>query len=134
MTLENAALITLLALSALAPHPAMAANSEATPERWSFLITYGEESCPVAEEGEIVVCAERPESERYRIPETVREKIEHPHTGAQSLTAATETMDGFARLSRINSCSVVGTGGFTGCQALALREWFAERREDGVRE
>ena len=128
-----------LSLSPVSPLYAQETDGETAPaaaienERWSFLITYGEEDCPEAQEGEILVCAERPESERYRIPSTVYKKPELPHTGDQSLTAANETLEGFARLSRPNSCSVVGSNGWTGCQAAALRQWFAEKREDGVR-
>ncbi|NJM49545.1 MAG: hypothetical protein HC843_00455 [Sphingomonadales bacterium] len=126
----------IFASLAINPHCAIAKSvpeTEAPPERWSFLITYGEERCPLAEEGEIVVCAERPESERYRIPATVYQKPELPHSGDRSLAAATESLDNIARMARPDSCSAVGSNGFTGCQAKALREWFAQRREDGVR-
>ncbi|MFC4291127.1 hypothetical protein ACFOWX_01730 [Sphingorhabdus arenilitoris] len=134
-------LLKLSALSGLCAISAIAAQADAkskaeperATERWSFLITYGDENCPQAADDEIVVCAERPEAERYRIPANVYQKPKLPHTGDRSLAAATESLDDVARLARPSSCSAVGSNGFTGCQAKALREWFAERREDGVR-
>jgi hypothetical protein len=136
MTKAHRCLIRLTLLSGIAsfsaPVAAMVPDVTTSPERWSFLITYGDENCPAPSDDEIIVCAERPESERFRIPEPVRVKKPPPHTGDQSLTAATETLDGFARLSRPGSCSAVGSGGFSGCTAAALRQWFAERREAGI--
>jgi len=124
MTFKPLILIVAAAL-ALSSSPAAEAQDD-TAERWSFLITYGEESCPPAQDDEIVVCAERPESERYRIPKNVRVK-KRVSTGVQSLASATRTLDGLARQSRPNGCSVSGSNGFTGCQAAAIRRWFAER-------
>ena len=109
----------------------VAANPETLPDgsqRWSFLVTYGDEQCPPAQGNEIVVCARLPESERYRIPGPLREpKADTPAMGA-SWTAQVESYENVARLSRPDSCSSVGSYGWSGCAAKALREWFAERR------
>ena len=53
---------------------AMPAHATDKPERITSLIVYGEDPCPQSEGEEIVVCARRPESERYRIPKKLREK------------------------------------------------------------
>ena len=123
--------------AALLATPALAAAEVPTLEapeilpdgtqRWSFLVTYGDEQCPPPQDDEIIVCARLPESERYRIPEPLREK--KPDTvGGMSWASHVESYDNVARLSRPNSCSAVGSYGWTGCAAQALRDWFAERR------
>lgn len=118
-------------LSTLSPAKAEEGTAAAEPERWSILVTYGEDKCPESDEGEIVVCANRPEEERYRIPKAVRdkEKEEEAHYAA-SWTAQFQNHEDEARLGRPNSCSPVGSNGFTGCQADMLRDWFAQRNID----
>lgn len=96
------------------------------PERISFLVAFGEEKCREAVGDEIVVCATVPEGERYRIPVALRKK-EQVVTD-RSWSSAVETLDEFARDLRPDSCSVNGSGGFTGCTQAMLRQWFAERR------
>ncbi len=98
------------------------------PEKISFLTTFGEEKCPEADNAdEIVVCATAPEGDRYRIPKDLRQGEDEP-ASSQSWASAVESLDEEARTMRPNSCSVVGTGGFTGCTQAMLREWFAARR------
>ena len=99
-------------------------------ERWSILVTYGEDDCPDSTNGEIVVCANRPEEERYRIPKDIRDRDKEEQAHATSWTAQFQNHEEEARLGRPNSCSTVGTNGFTGCQAAMLRQWFAERNVD----
>ncbi|MEP2101738.1 MAG: hypothetical protein ABJP02_09525 [Parasphingorhabdus sp.] len=101
-----------------------------TPERFSVLVTYGDDICPEGEPDEIVVCAQRPESERYRIPKELRQ-AEEESGGEQSWSSTVASHEEAARPSRPNSCSVVGTNGWSGCRAALLRQWFAERREMG---
>jgi hypothetical protein len=96
------------------------------PERISFLVAFGEEKCREPVGDEIVVCAAMPENERYRIPVALRQK-ERVLTD-RSWSSAVETLDSFARDLRPNSCSVNGSGGFTGCTQKLLQTWFAERR------
>lgn len=100
-----------------------------TPERINILVTFGDDECPEAEGDEIVVCAQRPESERYRIPPELRES-EEEQAGEQSWSSAVASHDEAARPGRPGSCSVVGTYGFSGCQAAIMRQWFDERRTD----
>lgn len=116
---------------ALVGSPVFAAADEAdTPERFSVLLTYGDDECPEPVGDEIVVCANQPESERYRIPKDLR-RTEEDRAAEQSWTSRVETQDEIARSSRPGSCSVIGTNGFSGCQSAALRRWFEERREAG---
>lgn len=96
------------------------------PERISFLVAFGEEKCREPVGDEIVVCANLPENERYRIPIALRKK--ETVVTDQSWSSAIETLDSFARDLRPNSCSVNGSGGFTGCTQQLLQTWFAERR------
>jgi hypothetical protein len=96
------------------------------PERISFLVAIGDEKCREPEGDEIVVCATVPENERYRIPVALRKK-ERVVTD-RSWSSAVDTLDSFAADLRPNSCSVNGTGGFTGCTQKMLQQWFAERR------
>jgi hypothetical protein len=96
------------------------------PERISFLVAFGEEKCREPVGDEIVVCATVPENERYRIPLALREK--EKVVTDRSWSSAVETLDSFARDLRPNSCSVNGSGGFTGCTQKLLQTWFAERR------
>ena len=121
----------LIAAPALATNaPPVAENIETLPDgtqRWSFLVTYGDEQCPAAQDDEIIVCARLPESERYRIPAPLRTK-KPDNVGGISWASHVESYDNVARLSRPDSCSSVGSNGWSGCAAKALRDWFAERR------
>ncbi|WP_332819007.1 hypothetical protein [Sphingopyxis sp.] len=120
----------LVALSA----PALAqdedlAQSGQPPQRTSVLYTYGDEPCPEPQDDEIIVCAQQPESERYRVPKELREELkEDEAVGGGSWASAVEGYDNIARATRPNSCSPVGSYGFTGCTAAALRQWFEARR------
>lgn len=118
-----------IAIAASAQADDMPQGSAAKPpEKTSFLVTFGEEKCPEpVDPDEIVVCATAPEGDRYRIPKDLR-KSEEETTAGQSWTSAVESLDNAARPMRPNSCSVVGSGGFTGCTQAMLREWFAARR------
>lgn len=109
------------------------AQSAEPPQRMSVLVTFGDDPCPEAEGDEIVVCAQQPESERYRVPKELREELkeEDAPAGGGSWAAAVESYDDIARTTRPDSCSPVGSFGFTGCSAAALRQWHAEKRESG---
>ncbi|WP_260583773.1 hypothetical protein [Sphingopyxis sp. PET50] len=105
------------------------AQSSTPPEKFSFLIAYGNDECPEAEGDEIVVCAQEPEADRYRVPKELREELREDDAGGGAAWGATvEAHDDIARLNRPNSCSAVGSYGYTGCTGAMLRQWFAERR------
>ena len=101
-----------------------ASAAEGTPDRESTVLVYGEDPCPASTENEVVVCARRPEEERFRIPRSLR-RPSHPE---QSWASRVESLEEASRDSRPNSCSVVGTYGQSGCTAALIRQWYAERR------
>ncbi len=107
------------------------AESGTPPQSETNLIVYGDDPCPRAEDpDEIVVCARQPEDERYRIPSRLRSLPDH--LTATSWASRVATLEEAARPMRPNSCSVVGTGGQTGCTEAMIRQWFAERRLDAA--
>ena len=122
-------LLVASATPALAQNDSSLAQTGQPPQRTSVLYTYGDEPCPEAVGDEIVVCAQQPESERYRVPKELREELkDDTPVGGGSWASAVEGYDNIARASRPNSCSPVGSYGFTGCSAAALRTWHEERR------
>lgn len=84
------------------------------------------ETCPAAAEGEVVVCATL--DEPYRIPKRLRRSEIAKQT--QSWVNHVAVMDEVGRTAAglPNTCSVVGTGGQTGCMQSMMRAWAAERR------
>ena len=115
------ALVTLLLTCALAPGLA------AEPVRQIHITVFGEDHCPEArDDEEIVVCARRPEEERYRVPPALRERRDRP--SETSWHARNEVLEEDARTMRPYSCSVVGSAGQSGCQAAFVRQWYNERR------
>lgn len=93
------------------------------PDRERSLVVYGDDPCPEVE-GEVVVCARRPEEERYRIPRPIRERQSTEVAWGSRVASLEEE----SRHMRPDSCSPVGSYGFTGCAAAMIRQWYAERR------
>jgi hypothetical protein len=94
--------------------------------RVNEIIVYGTDPCPRSTDDEIVVCARKPESERYRIPERLRQG-----GSLQSRQAWAARAKQFEVVGRtgINSCSPVGPSGFTGCTEQLIKQAFTEREE-----
>ena len=95
-------------------------------DRINEIIVYGNDPCPRSTDDDIVVCARKPEAERYRIPERFR-------TGGPR-----QTREAWANRARsletvgatgINSCSPVGPAGFTGCLVQVIKQARAESNE-----
>jgi hypothetical protein len=121
LTVAGAGLALALPV-ALAPSPALAQNG-----RISEIIVYGTDPCPRSTDDEVVVCARKPEGERYRIPERFRSSGSRQEREAWANKAiAFET---YGRTG-INSCSPVGPAGFTGCTQQLISQAFKERREE----
>lgn len=110
----------------LSPLPMTAPAEAEPPQRIANLVVYGDDPCPKGEGDEIIVCARRPESERYRIPKKLREKP--APSGGPGWGSQVATMEQVQRQTLPGSCSAIGSNGFTGCTAKALEQWFAERR------
>ena len=77
----RAALI-LLCLSTAVPAIAQQQEQPEKPRQVRSVVIYGDDPCPEGKEGEIIVCARKPESERYRVPEEVRKAPQPPPRGA----------------------------------------------------
>jgi hypothetical protein len=91
------------------------------------IIVFGNDACPQGSDGEIVVCARQPESERYRIPKSLRQHKAEPIT-ERSWTSRIAAADAASQAILPNSCSAIGSYGQTGCTMQMLQQWAAERR------
>src|SRR3954447_13124095 len=104
------------------PTPAPAQESSSVSE----IIVYGSDPCPRSTDDQVVVCARKPEGERYRLPQQYRPSGTRQQKQAWASKArALETVGATG----INSCSPVGPGGFTGCLTQVIREARDQRRE-----
>tara|TARA_R110000782_G_scaffold78276_8_gene155426 strand:+ start:81292 stop:81684 length:393 start_codon:yes stop_codon:yes gene_type:complete len=118
--------IVLRALPVALAFPGPLAAAEPPPERVISLVVYGEDPCPQGTGDEIVVCARKPEAERYRIPKPVRDKP--APSGGPGWASQVAEMENAGRAVIPGSCNAIGSYGFTGCTAAMLAQWFAERR------
>lgn len=117
-----------LALALAAAPVAFAGPASAQDEggdRVNTLIIYGEDECPPSASGEIVVCARMDESERFRIPERLRQSGDPANEAWAARVKSYETVGDFGAL----SCSPVGLGGELGCTAEMIEAAYAERAQ-----
>ena len=89
------------------------------------LIIYGNDRCP-----EGTICVRAPESERFRIPQSLRDNPLPPDDQPWRDRASMASRAGSA--SGIGSCSPVGAGGFTGCQQQMMKQARDENRADSA--
>lgn len=121
-TLTSAAAMVLTSGYATVPSPATAQAQPNIAE----IIVYGNDPCPRSTDDQVVVCARRPENERYRIPQNMRQsgtpqQMESWAVKSKSLETAGAT--------GINSCSTVGPAGYTGCLSKLIKESQEERKQ-----
>jgi len=103
------------------PTPALA-QQDAIAE----VIVYGTDPCPRSSNNEVVVCARKPEGERFRIPEKLRTGGPRQERQAWANKAkALETVGSTGTF----SCSPVGPGGYTGCLTQVINQAKRERKE-----
>ena len=126
-TLMTAAAVTLSGAYAALPVPAAAQAQPNIAE----IIVYGNDPCPRSTDDQVVVCARRPEAERYRIPPKMRQsgtpqQMESWAMRSKSLETAGNT--------GINSCSPVGPAGYTGCLEKLIKEARGERKQQADEE
>ena len=114
-----------VAVLGLTPLPAGAQQRTARAENIRQVVVYGRDRCPRGSGDEIVICARRPESERYRIPRALRDRT--PDRGGTSWAARARSLEYVGRTG-IQSCSTVGPGGFTGCWNEMMRQAREDRR------
>ena len=94
--------------------------------RVSEIIVYGNDPCPRSTDDEVVVCARKPEADRYRIPERFRSSGPRQTREAWANRAKSfETVGATG----INSCSPVGPAGFTGCLRQVIDQAVGENKE-----
>lgn len=86
-------------------------------------IVYGEDAAPVCGEDEICVVARLPESERYRIPPTLRFSDDPENTAWTRRVERLDVIGNFGTL----SCSPTGAGGITGCTQEMIRQAYGDR-------
>jgi hypothetical protein len=103
------------ACATLASAPALAQDGN---YRSRTVLVFGDDPCPKSENpDEIIVCARRPEEERFRIPKDLRDAeraatiSRADNVGAQRA----ELASGRPSATGIGSCSAVGAGGIIGC-------------------
>ncbi|HZF42481.1 MAG TPA: hypothetical protein VEZ48_03655 [Sphingomonadaceae bacterium] len=117
MIVRTVTIAVLLTLGVL-PAPADAQRRQRIVE------VFGNDRCPEGTDGEIVVCARKPESDRFRIPEQFREP------SATDRESQETRVDEAVALGRTgtDSCSPVGPGGHTGCFVQQVRQNRDEKR------
>ncbi|HVU29566.1 MAG TPA: hypothetical protein VHE36_04115 [Sphingomicrobium sp.] len=121
-TMMSAATIAIASGYAALPQIAVAQAQPNVAE----IIVYGNDPCPRSTDDQVVVCARRPEAERYRIPPNMRQsgtpqEMESWARKSQSLSTVGAT--------GINSCSPVGPAGYTGCLMRVIQEAKGERKQ-----
>lgn len=109
---------------ALLAAPALAEETTVDDSKVSQLIVYGDDPCPASTEDTIIVCARKPEGDRYRIPDNLRADPNDPKSNAWA-NRATELQ--YVGRSGIGSCSPTGPGGMVGCLEDTIRAARAER-------
>ena len=119
----------MIAASALVPAVllfAASASAQSAEEKVNQLIVYGDDACPPSTGNEITVCARKAETERYRIPENLRESSSPQNDAWTNRVLAYETVGSNGTM----SCSPVGAGGMTGCLGKMIDTAYAERKQD----
>lgn len=117
------AVATLATGIAVPQAPALAQNSG---DRVNQIIVYGNDPCPRSTDDEVVVCARKPETERYRIPERYR-----PSGTRQQMEAWANRAKAIEYVGQTGtmSCSPVGPGGWTGCLSQAIKRAKSDATE-----
>jgi len=95
------------------------------------IIVYGNDPCPRSTDDQVVVCARRPEAERYRIPPKMRQSGTPQQM--QSWAVRSKNLETVGATG-INSCSPVGPAGYTGCLQKVIQEARGERKQQADEE
>ena len=105
------------------PAPAFAQNAV------SEIIVYGNDPCPRSTDDQVVVCARRPEAERYRLPPKFRPS--GPPQARESWANKAKSLE-TAGATGTFSCSPVGPGGYTGCLTQVINQARRERQQEAT--
>jgi hypothetical protein len=106
---------------AVVPAPAVAQQGSVAE-----IIVYGSDPCPRSTDDQVVVCARRPEAERYRIPEKLREG--GPPQAREAWANKAKVLETVGDTGTF-SCSPVGPGGYTGCLTQVIKQARDQRRQ-----
>ena len=121
---------TLLSVAAVAVAGAYAASPTSASAQdagnIAEIIVYGSDPCPRSTDDQVVVCARRPEAERYRIPKNMRQSGTPQEM--QSWAVKSRSLETVGSTG-INSCSPVGPAGYTGCLTQIIKEAKGERKQ-----
>ena len=107
------------------PEAAAATQAAGSGEEIGYVIVYGNDPCPRSTDSEVVVCARKPESERFRIPEKYRSA--GPRQSRESWAQKARSFE-YVGSTGAQSCSAVGPGGYTGCLQNMIDRAKAESR------
>jgi hypothetical protein len=118
--LMSAAAVALAGGYAALPTPAVAQSNIAE------IIVYGNDPCPRSTDDQVVVCARRPEAERYRLPPKYRPS--GPPQVSESWANKSKVLETVGDTG-INSCSPVGPGGYTGCLSQVIKQAREGRKQ-----
>ena len=104
------------------------AASNAPPQRVRSVTVTGNQPCPKSTANEVVVCSRAGEDEQFRIPTQFRE-LPHPAANNSWVNRAALIDQVSREASGLpDTCSVVGSGGQTGCAMQQLKRYSAEKR------
>jgi hypothetical protein len=117
-------LLTAAALAAVSLCAVPASAQDAPGDKVNQVIVYGKDACPKSTGEAITVCARLDESERYRIPEALRESSSPQNESWTNKVLSYEAVGDFGPL----SCSSVGAGSELGCTAKMIEAAYAEKR------
>jgi hypothetical protein len=120
-------MIALGATSVLGVGLALAPSAAAQQNEIAEIIVYGNDPCPRSTDDQVVVCARKPEAERYRIPEKLR-----PSGPRQTRNSWANRAKAFEIVGNTGtfSCSPVGPGGYTGCLTQVISQARREREQE----
>lgn len=116
---------SILPLAAVALAATSASAQDEAGDKVNMVIVYGDDECPASSETEITVCARKAESERYRIPETLRSSSSPANEAWTERVERLETVGSFGTM----SCSPVGAGGVTGCTQQMIEAAYRDRED-----
>ncbi len=106
---------------AMLPAPAAAQQGSVAE-----VIVFGNDPCPRSTDSSVVVCARRPEAERYRIPEKLRSG--GPPQSREAWAVRAKQLETVGDTGTF-SCSPVGPGGYTGCLTQVINQARSQRRQ-----
>ncbi|UUR07659.1 hypothetical protein [Sphingomonas glaciei] len=111
--------------------PATAQSQAVSQQRTKEIIVFGTDPCPRSTDDEVVVCARRPEKERYRLPEALRPT--GPPQLSQSWSVRSKALATMGQTGP-GTCSGVGPGGDFGCATKEIQKGVAERAEQDAQD